>query len=80
MQVLQDIHMQELSDILISAHSMFDEKVTDIQINMFRSMFGGLFCEPGARFGEKIGAYEANRKSVPLVLAEIAIELDRRIQ
>lgn len=78
MKALTKVHTQDLNDILTSARMMFCEVKTSIQVDMFRSMFGGLFCEDGASFGDKISAYENNKASVPSTLGLIAVELDFR--
>lgn len=79
MRAMNEIHSQDLNDVLTSARMMFAENKTSIDAQMFRAALGGLFCEEGAAFGDKLTAYESNAALVPEILIDIAVELDRRI-
>ncbi|HBO3610608.1 TPA: hypothetical protein L4S58_004577 [Pseudomonas aeruginosa] len=78
MRDLKHIHTQDLSDLFNSFMNCFDERRNSILLEMFKSQFGALFCEPGAIFNETYQAYGDNKHRVPIVMAEVAEELERR--
>lgn len=76
---LTEKHTQDLQDVLSAARLRFTDSWNATICDMFRASFGGLFCNNGAMFGEKIDAYDANKGNISEVLAEIAVELEARL-
>lgn len=69
---------QDLIDVMSSAKlGASNEKA--IFNEMFRASFGGLFCQPGSSFCEKINAYDANSHRLGDVLTLVGDEIEQRI-
>lgn len=75
---IQNMHSQEILDVLSVARLCLCEDRTSIETEMFRASFGGVIIGGFKPFGEKLDAYAANKHRVPEVLAELAAELERR--
>jgi hypothetical protein len=75
---IESMHTQDISDVLSAARLCLCEKKTSTENEMFRALFGGLFVGGFKPFGEKLDAYTANKHRVPEVLANLAVELERR--
>lgn len=75
---IKDLHTQDISDVLSAARLCLCDKVTSIQTEMFRSLFGGVIVGVHKSFHEKLDAHAANKHHIPTVLAELAVELERR--
>lgn len=75
---IQAMHTQEIDDVLSAGRLCLCEKVTSIQTEMFRALFGGVIVGGNKPFGEKLDAYTSNKHRVPEVLADLALELERR--
>lgn len=75
---IQNLHTQEISDVLSAARLCLCEKKTSTENEMFRALFGGLFVGGFKPFGDKLSAFDANKHRVPEVLADLAVELERR--
>jgi len=75
---IEGMHTQDISDVLSAGRLCLCDKVTSIQTEMFRALFGGVIVGGSKPFGEKLDSYSANKHRVPEVLAALAVELERR--
>ncbi|MQT73325.1 MULTISPECIES: hypothetical protein [Pseudomonas] len=75
---IEAMHTQDINDVLSAGRLCLCDKVTSTQTEMFRALFGGVIVGGSKPFGEKLDAYTANKHRVPEVLADLAIELERR--
>ena len=75
---IQAMHTQDINDVLSAARLCLCDRVTSIQTEMFRSLFGGVIIGVFESFGAKLDAYKANKHRAHEVLADLAAELERR--